>query len=83
LRIGFPATREAIHDAGYDFVYARPCKRCGANLEFHRSPAKAFVPLESVIVEGKWLLDSHFKTCPFRDEFKRPKLPEFRQGNLF
>lgn len=68
----FPATREALTTAGYTFEFSRPCKRCEANLEFFKTPTGAFAPLEVVVIEGQWLMDSHFKTCPYRDEFKKP-----------
>ena len=87
--MNFPASREQLKAAGYRFSFARRCKRCDAALEFYDTPAGRLAPLEGVLVEGKWLMDSHFKTCPFRDEFRRaaPKAaspPEpVRQGDLF
>lgn len=84
----FPATRWQIKDAGYVFEYARDCKRCNAHLEFYRTPANRLSPLEAVLVNDVWLMDSHFKTCPFADEFHKksaptsaPKKPD--QGDLF
>lgn len=84
--VKLPATREAIKQGGYKFEFARPCKRCGTHLEFYRTPAKALLPLEAVIVDGVWLMDSHFKTCPFRDEFKKASAAPVAkpdQGDLF
>lgn len=79
----FPATRTQLEAAGYKFVFARPCKRCKAELEFHRTPTGNLAPLQIVILDGgAWLLDSHFKTCPFRDEFKKPNVPS-KQKDLF
>lgn len=83
-----PATRSQIKEAGYVFEFARPCKRCGVSLEFYRTPAKALSPLEPIVVDRVWLMDSHFKTCPFANEFHKksapapaPKKPD--QGDLF
>lgn len=80
----FPARREDIERAGYVFVFSRPCKRCEAVLVFYRTPAKNIAPLEYVTVGREWLMDSHFKTCPYRDEFKKatPHPPEV-QRKLF
>jgi hypothetical protein len=88
----FPATRAQLQEAGYKFEFARPCRKCGMNLEFYRTPANALAPMEGVVVNKVWLMDSHFKTCPFRDEFKktaakpasRPGGPaKIEQGDLF
>jgi hypothetical protein len=83
-----PATRQQIKDAGYVFAYARACRRCNAHLEFYRTPSKSVSPLETVMINDVWLMDSHFKTCPFADEFHKksasapaPKKPD--QGDLF
>lgn len=87
--MNFPASREQIKAAGYAFTFARRCRRCQTPLEFYDTPAVKLAPLEGVLVEGKWLMDSHFKTCPFRDEFRKaaPKsistLEVVRQGSLF
>lgn len=81
----FPMTREQVKEAGYKFEFARPCKRCNAHLEFYRTPNNALSPLESVIIDAVWYMDSHFKTCPFRDEFKKSATtpPKAEQGDLF
>jgi hypothetical protein len=85
---GLPATRDQLKEAGYVFEFARKCKRCGRALEFYRTPSKAIAPLEGIFFRGVWLMDSHFKTCPFRDFFKKPA-PVSRattyptSGNLF
>lgn len=82
--VKFPASREELKKAGYKFEFARACKRCNAHLEFYRTPAKALSPMEAVIIDGVWLMDSHFKTCPFRDEFRK-SAPAIKstQGDLF
>lgn len=82
----FPATRSQLKEAGYKFEFARPCKRCAVNLEFYRTPANALAPMEALVIDGVWLMDSHFKTCPFADEFKKPApIPptKAQQGDLF
>jgi hypothetical protein len=84
--VKFPATRGEIEEFGYTFVFARPCKRCGADLMFYRAPVTGgMVPFEYVTVGREWRIDSHFKTCPYRDEFKKPAspAPPSRQGDLF
>jgi hypothetical protein len=80
-----PVSRIELQNGGYRFEFARPCKRCGAQLEFHRTPSRSLAPLETVIVAGVWLLDSHFKTCPFAIEFSRQQdaRQESKQGDLF
>jgi len=79
----FPVTRTQLAAAGSKFVFARPCKRCKAELEFHRTPTGALAPLQVVVMDGgAWMLDSHFKTCPFRDEFKKDAVPA-KQKDLF
>jgi hypothetical protein len=81
--VKWPATRGEIDRAGYTFVFARPCKRCGKDLMFYRNPAKGLVPFEYVTVGREWLIDSHFKTCPYRDEFKKHPPAPPPQGDLF
>ena len=73
MRVTFPATRGELTAAGYEFVYTRPCKRCQRALEFWRTPENKYAPLE--VLEGN-KLQSHFSTCPFADEFRRPKQNE-------
>lgn len=81
----FPMTREQVKEAGYKYEFSRACRRCNQHLEFYRTPNKALSPLEPVIIDGVWYMDSHFKTCPYRDEFKKSgtakKKPD--QGDLF
>lgn len=81
----FPATRSQLAEGKWIFKFARPCKRCHAQLEFYLTPAKNLAPLEAVIRGSSWVFVSHFLTCPFRDEFKRPKEPQvpINQGKLF
>lgn len=50
---------------------------------FYRNPAKGLVPFEYVTVGREWLIDSHFKTCPYRDEFKKHPPAPPPQGDLF
>lgn len=71
----FPATRRALTDAGYVFEFSRPCKRCGHEIEFYRTPTSARAPLEVVPANGEWLLVSHFTTCPFANEFRKKQEP--------
>lgn len=84
----FPASRLQLEVAHWKFEFSRPCKRCKVSLEFHRTPAGKLAPLETVVVDGKFLLVSHFETCPFADEFKKsapgPASPApVDQGDLF
>lgn len=79
-----PATRAQLQEAGYKFEFARPCRKCGINLEFYRTPTTALAPMESTVVNKEWVMVSHFQTCQFADEFKKkaPK-PASKQGDLF
>jgi hypothetical protein len=79
----FPATREEVKKAGYVFVFARPCRRCDRNLEFYRTPEGRTVPLESTVSGKEWKMDSHFKTCPYANEFSKKKPAPSKQGELF
>lgn len=84
--MSFPAKRDDLSAAGYHFEHSRPCRRCGAPLEFWRTPTHALAPLEVIVIDGEWLLGSHFATCPFAKEFrKRPEdsAPRPRQKELF
>jgi len=80
----FPATREQLKEGGYKFVFARPCRLCDRPLEFYRAPSGSVAPLETTVVGKEWVLDSHFKTCRFAEQFrkKKPSGPP-PQGDLF
>lgn len=73
--MNFPCTREQLKTYGYRFEFARKCKRCNQDLEFYRTPNKKLAPMEQVIVGDKWQMDSHFKTCVFRDDFRTAPPP--------
>ncbi len=83
--IKFPATRSQVEVAGYAWQFSRPCKRCGKHLEFYRTPAGRLAPLEMTITNGNWLFISHFSTCPYAHEFRKPagEGPEKKQRDLF
>jgi len=67
-----PATLEQLKAAGWKCAYSRECKLCHTSLEFWRTAAGKLMPLEGVLVEGIWLRASHWATCVFADEFRRP-----------
>lgn len=66
----FPATRGDLTAAGWELAFIRNCRRCAKSLEFWRAHDKVFHPLE--IVDGN-KLQTHFSTCPFAKEFRKPK----------
>jgi hypothetical protein len=84
VKLKFPATREQVREAGYIFKHARLCKRCHRNIEFYLTPANHIAPLEAIVSaeDGKWFMESHFATCPFANEFRKPS-PAGDQGDLF
>lgn len=82
--MNFPATREQLKCAGYEFVFARLCKKCDRPLEFYRTPGGKLTPLEPTVVNKEWVMESHFRICPFAEEFRK-QAPEkkTKQGDLF
>lgn len=80
----FPCTREELKKNRYVFVFSRPCRQCDRPLEFYKTPTGAFAPMEATVVDKKWVMESHFKTCPAAEKFrkKKPAGPP-PQGDLF
>jgi hypothetical protein len=75
----FPATRLQLQAARYRYMYFRPCKRCGVEIEFWLTPSKKWAPLERMKDDPEHRRISHFSTCPFANEFRRTDA----QGKLF
>jgi hypothetical protein len=75
----FPATWKKLKEAGWKFIYARPCKLCGKQLEFWQTPKKKPAPLEAMPDDPDHRRISHFTTCPHADKFRKPN----PQGALF
>lgn len=83
-KLHLPATAEQLKAAGWRPLYSRACKLCHNPLEFWRTENGKPMPLESVIIEGTWLLASHWATCPFADKFRKPGKPAVeKSGDLF
>lgn len=79
----FPCTREELRHAGYSFKHSRACKLCEAELEFWLTPKHALAPLEVLVIDGEWLMGSHFATCPFAKEFHKKSQKSVEQKELF
>lgn len=71
--MNFPADRKQLELAGYvqQKNMSRPCKRCGADLEFWTTPLGKLAPLEVIKYGSAWMLVSHFETCPYAAEFRK------------
>jgi hypothetical protein len=69
--VQFPATSMRLEAAGYRLEYTRPCKRCGTLIEFWRTRAGKYAPLERQEKDPKHRRVSHFSTCPFANEFRK------------
>lgn len=86
MAVKLPADYKALQAAGWTFQFSRQCRLCNRSLEFWRTKEKKFMPLESITVEGKWLLASHWATCPRADRFRKGKMDTEggeRQRSLF
>lgn len=69
--IQFPATNTRLEAFGWRFQYSRPCRRCGARIEFWLTPARKWAPLERSKDSAYNERISHFSTCPFAEEFRK------------
>jgi hypothetical protein len=80
----FPATLKELRAAGWKWVTSRECKLCHTPLQFWRTTAGKLMPLEASIVDGAWILLSHWATCVFADKFRKPApkpvTPEIQRG---
>lgn len=72
--ITWPATREQLWAAGYQWKKTRPCRMCGRVIELHLTPKQQWMPLDHA--EGKY--EPHFATC---EEYKR-RQKDSGSGNL-
>ena len=83
-KLHLPASAEQLKSAGWRPLCSRACKLCHNPLEFWRTQNGKPMPLESVIVDGTWLLASHWATCPFADKFRKSgKSAVERTADLF
>jgi hypothetical protein len=70
--MGFPATRDALIQAGYRFDNHAVCRseECGAEIEWWISPREKKMPF-ALMQNGDSPAIAHFASCPGRDDFRR------------
>ena len=66
----FPATREALEQAGYQRQRYARCRGCQASIEFWLTPAQKSIPMDFMADPHSPAI-SHFSTCPVAKEFRK------------
>lgn len=85
MGLRWPATRKELYAAGYVRLMdrpPRPCKRCGRQIQFWRTPDGNTMPIE-ISKENPDELLCHFATCPNAGEFRKSLEVKPKQGDLF
>jgi hypothetical protein len=67
----FPATRQALVEAGYTFMANKVCP-CGSRMELWHTPKDQTIPMNPM-PEAESKAESHFATCPKAVQFRRHK----------
>lgn len=72
----WPATKEEMLDAGWLYTNDGTCRGCKAPIEWwispngRKTPINIFCP-EDVIFAHEETRESHFRSCPERDRFRK------------
>lgn len=69
-KISWPATLEAMLEAGYEFRETTFCKTCRKAIELWTTPAGKWAPF---VVDGKNLRTSHFADCKDAKKHRRKR----------
>lgn len=64
---GFPQSFAELEAAGYERIGSGQCRACPAEMVWYRTPNGRNIPIDA---DGK---QSHFATCPARQQFKKEK----------
>jgi hypothetical protein len=68
----FPATMQAMIDAGYTRSLYTRCQGCGAVMEYWRTPTYKTIPMDPMTnPEDKAV--SHFATCVKAEQFRKTR----------
>ncbi len=67
----FPATRDALMQAGYRFDNHSVCRGCRREIEWWFTPKEKKIPFD-LMQTGSSPAVAHFATCPDVESFRRP-----------
>jgi hypothetical protein len=72
--MGFPATRDALIEAGYRFDNYSTCRGedCGADVEWWVTPLNKKLPF-NLMQNGDSKVVPHWASCPNSDDFRRSR----------